>query len=66
MKVVAVYIAGEAIGSILQIIAGDKLGRKRFMQLACILVTVGVVIQTAATNVGMLLAGRVLAGIAVG
>lgn len=62
----AVYIAGEAIGSILQIMVGDKLGRKRFMQLACVIVTVGVVIQTAAINVGMLLAGRVLAGIAVG
>ncbi|KAI0395845.1 hypothetical protein F5Y17DRAFT_456521 [Xylariaceae sp. FL0594] len=66
MKVVAVYIAGEALGALCQIIIGDRLGRKRFMQLACIVVTIGVVIQTAAVNMEMLLAGRVVAGIAVG
>ncbi|KAI1339755.1 general substrate transporter [Xylariaceae sp. FL0016] len=64
--VVAVYIAGEAIGAIMQILIADELGRLRFMQLACILVTVGCAIQTAATSIGMFLAGRVLAGIAVG
>jgi predicted MFS family arabinose efflux permease len=36
------------------------------MQLACVLVTVGVIIQAASMNIGTLLAGRVLAGIAVG
>ena len=36
------------------------------MQLMCIIVTVGTVIQTAAVNIGMFLAGRVLAGYAVG
>lgn len=47
-------------------ILGDRLGRVRFMQLLCIIVTVGVVMQTAAVNVGMLIAGRAVAGIAVG
>ncbi|KAI0160433.1 putative MFS monosaccharide transporter [Xylariaceae sp. FL1272] len=64
--VVAVYIAGEAVGSLLQILIADKLGRTRFMQFACVLVTIGVIIQTASINIGMLLAGRVIAGIAVG
>lgn len=32
----------------------------------CVLVTIGTVIQTASTNIGMFLAGRALAGIAVG
>ncbi|UJO21621.1 Galactose transporter [Fulvia fulva] len=64
--VVAVYIAGEAVGAFLQTFTGDLLGRLRFMQLMCIIVTIGVVIQTAAVNMGMFLAGRVLAGIAVG
>ncbi|KAI0451603.1 putative MFS monosaccharide transporter [Xylaria acuta] len=64
--VVAVYIAGEAVGALLQILIADKLGRTRFMQFACVLVTVGVIVQTASVNIGMLLAGRVLAGIAVG
>lgn len=64
--VVAVYIAGEALGALLQTFVGDKLGRIRFMQTLCIIVTVGTVIQTASINIGMFLAGRVLAGCAVG
>ncbi|KAI2606727.1 putative MFS monosaccharide transporter [Hypoxylon sp. NC1633] len=64
--VVAVYIAGEAVGAIGQTFIGDKLGRIRFMQLLCIIVTIGTVIQTASISIGMFLAGRVIAGIAVG
>ena len=64
--VVAVYIAGEAVGALVQTFVGDKLGRIRFMQLMCVIVTIGVVIQTASMNIGMFLAGRALAGIAVG
>jgi predicted MFS family arabinose efflux permease len=36
------------------------------MQLMCVVVIIGTVIQTAAVNFGMYLAGRVLAGYAVG
>lgn len=64
--VVAVYIAGEAVGALLQTAIGDGLGRIRFMQVLCLIVTVGTVIQTASVNMGMFLAGRLLAGIAVG
>ncbi|KAL2220499.1 MFS monosaccharide transporter [Thermoascus aurantiacus ATCC 26904] len=64
--VVAVYIAGEAIGALTQTLLGDRLGRVRFMQIMCVVVTVGTVIQTASVNIGMFLAGRVLAGYAVG
>ncbi|KIK64919.1 hypothetical protein GYMLUDRAFT_194669 [Collybiopsis luxurians FD-317 M1] len=64
--IVATYIAGEAIGAILQMIIGDKLGRKRFMQALCIVVTIGTVIQTAAANFAMFLVGRILTGMAVG
>ncbi|KAK7441769.1 hypothetical protein VKT23_009208 [Stygiomarasmius scandens] len=64
--IVSTYIAGEAIGSILQTLLGDRLGRKRFMQLLCLVVTVGTVIQTAAQNYAMFLVGRILTGIAVG
>ena len=62
----AVYIAGEAFGAITQVLAGDKLGRVRFMQIMCIVVTIGTIIQTASVNFGMYLAGRVLAGYSVG
>lgn len=64
--VVAVYIAGEAVGALLQTAIGDKLGRIRFMQLMCIIVTIGTSIQTASVNIGMFLAGRAIAGVAVG
>lgn len=36
------------------------------MQIMCIIVTIGAILQTAAINYGMFLAGRILAGIAVG
>lgn len=64
--VVAVYIAGEALGAIFQTLVGDQLGRIRFMQLMCIIVTIGTTIQTASISIGMFLAGRALAGFAVG
>jgi MFS family permease len=64
--VVAVYIAGEAVGALVQTFIGDRLGRIRFMQLCCIIVTIGTVVQTASVNMGMFLAGRAIAGMAVG
>lgn len=36
------------------------------MQALCVVVTIGTVVQTASVNIGMFLAGRVLAGYAVG
>lgn len=36
------------------------------MELMCIVVTIGTVVQTASVNIGMFLAGRALAGFAVG
>ncbi|KAL4979975.1 general substrate transporter [Aspergillus desertorum] len=54
--VVAVYIAAVA----------DKLGRLRFMELMCVIATIGTTVQTASVNIGMFLARRALAGAAVG
>ena len=65
-SVVAIYIAGEAVGALLQTAVADQLGRIRFMQLMCIIVTIGTTIQTASQNMGMFLAGRAIAGVAVG
>lgn len=50
----------------MQTAIGDTLGRIRFMQLMCVVVTIGTTVQTASVNIGMFLAGRVLAGFAVG
>ena len=65
-KLVSAYIGGEAVGGVATMILGDRLGRVRFMQLLCVIVTIGVVIQTAAQNIEMFIAGRAVAGIAVG
>lgn len=65
-QVVSVYIAGEAVGALIQTAFADKLGRVRFMQVMCVVVTIGTVIQTASVNIGMFLAGRAIAGLAVG
>lgn len=65
-SVVAIYIAGEAGGAIFQTFVGDKLGRLRFMQLLCVIVTIGTTIQTASINIAMFLVGRAIAGFAVG
>ncbi|KIW85429.1 hypothetical protein Z517_00819 [Fonsecaea pedrosoi CBS 271.37] len=62
----AIYIGGEAVGALIQIALADRLGRLRFMELLCVIVTIGCTLQTAAVNLGMLLAGRILTGIAVG
>lgn len=66
LQVVAVYIAGEAGGAPTQTFLAGRLGRLRFMDMMCVVVTIGTTIQTAAVNIGMFLAGRVLAGYAVG
>lgn len=49
-----------------QTAVADKLGRLRFMQIMCVIVTAATVIQTASVNITMFLVGRALAGIAVG
>ena len=54
------------MGSFVQTALGDKLGRVRFMQSLCVLVTLGSTVQTAAINLPMFLVGRAIAGIAVG
>ena len=54
------------MGALIQTLIGDKLGRIRYMQLNCIIVTIGVVIQTASVSLAMFLVGRAIAGMAVG
>ncbi|KAK0432260.1 general substrate transporter [Armillaria borealis] len=53
-------------GAITQSLFGDFLGRRRYMQLLCMVVTVGTIIQTSAQNYAMFLVGRILTGVAVG
>jgi len=61
-----VYIAGEAAGALFQVFVSDWLGRRRFMMVLCVIVTVGSALQTGAPNFAAFLVGRVIAGFAVG
>lgn len=64
--VVSVFIAGEFLGSVSQFVLGDRLGRLRFLEFLCVIVTIGAAIQTGAVNIGMFLAGRAIAGVGIG
>jgi MFS family permease len=44
----------------------DKIGRKRTIQLGSVIAAVGCAIQAGAPNVGALIAGRFIAGVAIG
>lgn len=64
--IVSVYNAGQAIGGMTVGVLADKYSRKWTILLASILTIVGAVLQCAAVHVGMMIAGRLLAGIGCG
>ncbi|KAI1265515.1 general substrate transporter [Xylariaceae sp. FL1019] len=58
--------AGSLVGSLASSFIADRYSRKIALQVSCILWIIGSIIQAAATSVGMLCAGRVIAGLCVG
>ena len=60
------YYGGNFLGTYVNWYLPDKYGRLRTIQMACGVAVVAAVIQTAAQNLGMLLAGRTLGGFACG
>lgn len=58
--------AGSLVGALGSSFVADRWSRKIALQISCILWIIGSVIQCAAQNVGMLCAGRVISGIAIG
>ncbi|KAI1846250.1 hypothetical protein JX265_010626 [Neoarthrinium moseri] len=58
--------AGSLVGSLMSSFIADKYSRKVALQVSCVLWIIGSIIQCAAQNVGMLCAGRVIAGLCVG
>ena len=64
--IVSVYNAGQAIGGMTVGVIADKYSRRWTILLAAILTIVGAVLQCAAVHVGMMIAGRLLAGIGCG
>ncbi|CZR60733.1 related to sugar transport protein STP1 [Phialocephala subalpina] len=63
---VSCYYAGQTIGSFGIGWMMDRLGRKWSLQICTFFTIVGSAVQTGSINIGMFLAGRVIAGIATG
>ncbi|TVY85117.1 MFS glucose transporter mfs1 [Lachnellula suecica] len=64
--IVATYSAGNVIGGVSSGFINNRFGRRFAMSLSSILAILGAAIQTAANGPGMMIAGRVIAGIATG
>ncbi|KAF4924306.1 High-affinity glucose transporter HXT2 [Colletotrichum viniferum] len=61
--IVSVYNAGQAIGGMTIGYLADRFSRKYTILTASILTIIGSVLQCAAMEVGMMIAGRLIAGI---
>lgn len=64
--ITGLYNAGCLVGSILAIIYGEKLGRKRSMYVAAWIVVSGTILQCTAQVVAHLIASRVFTGVGIG
>ncbi|CZR58235.1 probable sugar transporter [Phialocephala subalpina] len=61
--VTALYDIGCFLGAIAAVVLGDLLGRKKTILLGTTIMTVGAIMQIAAFNVPVMIAGRIIAGI---
>ncbi|KAF4983464.1 hypothetical protein FZEAL_1193 [Fusarium zealandicum] len=64
--IVSVYNAGQAIGGLTVGYLADRFSRKYTILVAAILTIIGSILQCAAVHVGMMIAGRLIAGIGCG
>jgi MFS family permease len=64
--VVAVMSAGSFVGALVAGVLSDRIGRKETILVAAICWIVGSTLMCAAQNLGMLLVGRIINGLAVG
>lgn len=62
----SLYSAGGLMGCLSVGWLADRLGRKRSIQLICVLCLVASIFTTASVNIGMFLAGRALQGVSSG
>ncbi|KAF4555617.1 Sugar (and other) transporter-like protein 35 [Elsinoe fawcettii] len=58
--------AGSFVGALAAGFVSDHLGRRWALAIACMIWIVGAIIQSSSQNVAMLIAGRVISGLAVG
>lgn len=64
--IVSVYNTGQAIGGLTTGYLADRVSRKYTIFIASLLTIIGAILQCAAMNVGMLIAGRLIAGLGCG
>ena len=60
------FNGGAVFGSLMGGFTMDRFGRKMTIQMGALICMVGAILQAAAVNLGMMLAGRIMAGWAVG
>jgi len=64
--IVSTFQGGAVLGTIINMVIADRLGRKRTIAAGSIVSLIGCVLQAAAVNMAMLMVGRFIAGAAVG
>ncbi|KAF2655661.1 general substrate transporter [Lophiostoma macrostomum CBS 122681] len=64
--IVSILSAGTFFGALFSGWLADRIGRRTTIIAGCIVFSIGVVLQVASTGVGLLVGGRVIAGIGVG
>ncbi|WVR09807.1 hypothetical protein IAU60_006883 [Kwoniella sp. DSM 27419] len=64
--IVSVFAGGAFFGALIAGQTADRIGRKRTIQMGSLIAIVGCAIQTGAVNIGMLIAGRAIAGASIG
>ncbi|KAJ4250903.1 hypothetical protein NW762_011553 [Fusarium torreyae] len=62
-QIVATYDIGCIMGTIVSMVAGDKLGRKRSILIGCVILIVGGILQAASYSLAPMIVGRIVAGI---
>ncbi|KAJ6011084.1 hypothetical protein N7451_002496 [Penicillium sp. IBT 35674x] len=64
--ITGLYDIGCLVGSLLIVIIGERLGRRKSIYIGCVFVIVGTILQATARVIPHLMAGRVVTGVGVG
>lgn len=61
--VTAIYEIGCFFGSLICMVWGEQLGRRRSIALGCIILSIGAAIQASSYSIAQLIVGRIVAGL---
>lgn len=62
-QIVATYDIGCIMGTIVSMIWGDKLGRRKCVFVGCVILIIGGILQAASYSIAPMIVGRIVAGI---